>query len=292
METRELRYFVAVAEELHFARAAARVGIEQSPLSKAITEMERRLSVRLFVRTRRSTQLTYVGETLLSDARRILAEVDQALRHIRAAASGRRGRLRVAIGDGLADPRIARLVARSRDEDPEIDVQMMHSSLPAQLRELLSGALDVGFTLSPSDDRELRSVPLWKDPAALIMRPDHPLSAQPAVRQIDADTGALILLGDRLSAGTEPIDAWLSSSAETATSIEYVASIELLLTMVAAGYGVGLISAAQAETNRRSDLVIRPLHIPGAVITTYLLHRHDDPSSVVARFAARAQKSE
>jgi DNA-binding transcriptional LysR family regulator len=63
METRELRYFVAVAEELHFARAAARVGIEQSPLSKAITEMERRLSVRLFVRTRRSTQLTYVGET-------------------------------------------------------------------------------------------------------------------------------------------------------------------------------------------------------------------------------------
>src|SRR6266700_8224129 len=72
METRELRYFVAVAEELHFARAAARVGIEQSPLSKAITEMERHLGVRLFVRTRRSTQLTGVGEMLLEDARRIL----------------------------------------------------------------------------------------------------------------------------------------------------------------------------------------------------------------------------
>src|SRR5882672_7942008 len=96
METRELRYFVAVAEELHFARAAARVGIEQSPLSKAITEMERHLGVRLFVRTRRSTQLTYVGETLLSDARRILAQVDQAQRNMKAAASGRRGRLRIA----------------------------------------------------------------------------------------------------------------------------------------------------------------------------------------------------
>ena len=86
METRELRYFVAVAEELHFARAAARVGIEQSPLSKAITEMERHLGVRLFVRTSRSTQLTYVGETLLPVARRILAEVDQARGSILAAA--------------------------------------------------------------------------------------------------------------------------------------------------------------------------------------------------------------
>ena len=290
MELRLLRYFIAVAEELHFGRAAARVGIEQSPLSKAITDMERRLGVRLFVRTRRSTQLTYVGETLLPDARRILVEVEQAHRNIKAAALGRRGRLRVAIGDGLADPRIAGLFARSREEDSEIDIQIMHSPWSAQLRELRSGVLDVGFTLCPSDDRDLRSVPLWKDPAALIMRPDHPLSTQPSIRQIDADTGALILLGERLSAGTEPIDAWLLSSAQTAQSIEYVASIELLLTMVAAGFGAGLISAAQAETNRRSDLVIRPLQIPGAIITTYLLHRHDDPSSVVARFTARAQK--
>jgi DNA-binding transcriptional LysR family regulator len=86
MELRLLRYFIAVAEELHFGRAAARVGIEQSPLSKAITDMERRLGVRLFIRTRRSTQLTYVGETLLPDARRILVEVDQAHRNIKAAA--------------------------------------------------------------------------------------------------------------------------------------------------------------------------------------------------------------
>jgi DNA-binding transcriptional LysR family regulator len=289
METRELRYFVAVAEELHFARAAARVGIEQSPLSKAITEMERHLGVRLFVRTRRSTRLTYVGETLLEDARRILAEIAQARRNIRAAASGHRGRLRIAICDGLADPRIARLLAQSRGEDPEVDIQVIHIPLPVQLRELRSGALDVGFALSPSDDRDLRSVPLWKDAAVLVLRPDHPLSAQPSVGQIDSDTGALILLGERFFAGTEPIDAWLLSSPQTAKSIEYVSSMELLLTLVAAGYGAGLISAVQAETIRRSDLVMRPLHIRGAIITTYLLHRHDDPSSLVTRFTARAE---
>lgn len=291
MELRQLRYFIAVAEELHFARAAARVGIEQSPLSKAITEMERHLGVRLFVRTRRSTQLTYVGETLLPDARRILAQVDQAQRNMRAAASGRRGRLRIAICDGLAHPRIARLLAQSREEAPEVDIHIMHNTLPVQLGQLYSGLLDVAFSLSPRDDQQLRSVPLWKDAAVLVMRPDHSLSAQTNIAQIDADPGRLILLGEHSSAGTEPIDAWLLSSGQMLKSIEYVVSIELLLTLVAAGYGVGLISVAQAETIRRPDLIMRPLSVRGATITTFLIRRRDDPSSVVARFTELAQKS-
>jgi DNA-binding transcriptional LysR family regulator len=101
METRELRYFVALAEELHFARAAARVGIEQSPLSKAISEMERRPGMQSFLRTRRSTHLTYVGEVLLQDARRVLGDVDQARSNLVATPSGRRGQLRIAMCDGL-----------------------------------------------------------------------------------------------------------------------------------------------------------------------------------------------
>jgi DNA-binding transcriptional LysR family regulator len=291
METRELRYFVAVAEELHFARAATRVGIEQSPLSKAITEFERHLGARLFVRTRRSTRLTYVGETLLPDARRILAQVDQAQRNVKAAASGRRGRLRIAICDGLAHPKIARLLAQSRAEDPEIEIQIMHSALPVQLTELCSGVLDIAFSLSPRNDQQLESLPLWKDAAALVMPPDHPLAAQPIVRQIDADIGPLILLGERLPAGMAPIDDWLLSAEQQPDSIEYVVSIELLLTLVTAGYGVGLISVAQAETIRRPELVTRPLSVRGAAITTFLIRRRDEPARVVTRFTERAHKA-
>jgi DNA-binding transcriptional LysR family regulator len=290
MELRQLRYFIAVAEELHFARAAARVGIEQSPLSKAISEMERHLGVRLFARTRRSTQLTYVGETLLPDARRILAQVDQAQRNVKAAASGRSGRLRIAICDGLAHPRIAKLLTQSRAEDPEIEIQIMHSALPLQLSQICSGVLDVAFSLSPRNDQQLNSVPLWKDATALVMRPDHVLSAQSIVRQIDADIGPLILLGERLAAVPGPVDEWLLSSEQEPESIEYVMSIELLLTMVAAGYGIGLVSVAQAETIRRSDLVTRPLNVRGAAITTFLIRRRDEPSSAVTRFTERAQK--
>lgn len=290
MELRQLRYFIAVAEELHFARAAARVGIEQSPLSKAITEMERHLGVRLFVRTRRSTQLTYVGETLLPDARRIMAQVDQAQRNIKAAASGQRGRLRIAICDGLALPRIARLIAQSREEAPAVDIRIMHNALPVQLGHLYSGLLDVAFSLSPRDDPQLQSIRLWKDPAVLVMRPDDPLSAQANIGHIGGLTDRLIRLGDH-PAATGSLDEWLMSSRLAVGSIQYVVSIELMLTLVAAGYGVGLISMAQSETIRRSDLIMRPLSIRGAAITTFLIRRRDDASSVVARFADLAQKS-
>jgi len=291
MELRQLRYFIAVAEELHFARAAARVDIEQSPLSKAITEMERHLGVRLFVRTRRSTQLTFAGETLLPDARRIMAQVDQAQRNLKAAASGRRGRLRIAICDGLAHPRIAKLLALSREEAPEVDIQIMHDALPVHLGQLYSGLLDVAFSLSPRDDQQLQSVPLWRDAAVLVMRPDNSLSAETNVGQIDVGTGRLFLLGEHPAAGAEPIEEWLLSAEHSPESIEYVTSVELLLTLIAAGYGVGLISLAQAETMRCPDLIMRPLSIRGAAITTFLIRRREDPSSAVARFTELAQKS-
>lgn len=290
METRALRYFVAVAEELHFARAAARVGIEQSPLSKAISEMERNLGVRLFVRTRRSTRLTFVGETLLKDAQRILAEVDQAHRNIEAAASGRVGRLRIGICDGLGHPRIARLFAQSRAEDPRVDIEIMHSALPVQLRQLYSGFIDLAFSLSSHDDQKLRSVPLWKDECVLVMRPDHPMSKTATCCRIESDLGQLILLGERPPVSAEPLAQWLLSSEQKGKRFEYVISIELLITLVAAGYGIGLISVAQAEMIGRSDLVVRPLDVNGAAITTYLISLREEASNLATRFSDRAQK--
>jgi DNA-binding transcriptional LysR family regulator len=161
IETRQLRYFVALAEELHFARAAARVGIEQPPLSKAISELERELNVRLFIRTRRSTQLTYVGETLLKDAKAILNHLNEAHRNLRAAASGSVGRLRIAICDGTAHPRLVRVIAETRRVDPHVDIHLVHCSVSLQLRQLHSDQIDVALSLVKSSDPDLRAVPLW-----------------------------------------------------------------------------------------------------------------------------------
>jgi DNA-binding transcriptional LysR family regulator len=104
MELRRLRYFVAVAEELHFLRAAQRLHIEQSPLSRAIKELESDLGVKLFERTTRSTRLTRAGEVFLEEARRVLSAVAQARASARGAAKGRMGRLSIGFAEGIAHP--------------------------------------------------------------------------------------------------------------------------------------------------------------------------------------------
>jgi DNA-binding transcriptional LysR family regulator len=101
MELRHLRCFLAVAEELHFARAAERLHIEQSPLSRAIKELEEELGVTLFARTTRSTRLTLAGKLFLEHVRRVFAALQQARDSVKAAANGFHGQLRIALSDGI-----------------------------------------------------------------------------------------------------------------------------------------------------------------------------------------------
>ncbi len=116
MEIRHLRSFIAVAEELHFARAAERLPIEQSPLSRTIKELEYDLSARLFERTARGTQLTWAGQVFLEDLRRVFATLEQAKINVKNAANGYPGMSRVAVSDGIAPSRMAALLARCRAE--------------------------------------------------------------------------------------------------------------------------------------------------------------------------------
>lgn len=143
--------FVAVAEELHFARAAERAGIEQSPLSRAIKEFELDLGVRPFARASRGTQLTWPGQILFEDARRILTAIDHARHRVLEAASGKKGRLRIGFCDGLVRPRLSRLFARCRREEPDIELLVLDRPFALQLKEMQAGLLDVGFALAPTN---------------------------------------------------------------------------------------------------------------------------------------------
>jgi DNA-binding transcriptional LysR family regulator len=130
MELRLMRYFVVAAEELHFARAAERLGIEQSPVSRAMRDLEDLLGVQLFDRSTRQTRLTWAGQVLLSESRRVLATVDQAIQATKGAAQGYQGYLRIAICDSLAQPRIATLLARSREQEPELEIRVFEMNRP------------------------------------------------------------------------------------------------------------------------------------------------------------------
>ncbi len=115
MELRHLRYFIAVAEEFHFARAAERLHIEQSPLSRAIKDLEHDLDVQLLERTTSSTRLTWAGQVFLDEAKRVLSALDQAKASAKAAATGYRGTLRIALSDGIDPVRLAALLAQCQN---------------------------------------------------------------------------------------------------------------------------------------------------------------------------------
>ena len=122
MELRHLRCFLAVAEELHFARAAERLHMEQSPLSRAIKELEEDLSEQLFVRTSRSTRLTRAGNLFLEHVPRIFMALQQARDSVKASANGFHGQLRIALSDGMTPSRLPALLALCRQEEPEVEI--------------------------------------------------------------------------------------------------------------------------------------------------------------------------
>lgn len=129
MELRHLRCFLAVAEELHFARAAERLHIEQSPLSRAIKELEEDLGAQLFVRTTRSTRVTRAGRMFLEHVPRVFTALQQARDSVKAAANGFHGQLRIALSDGVTPSCFSVLLALCRQEEPEIDVRLTEGNL-------------------------------------------------------------------------------------------------------------------------------------------------------------------
>lgn len=175
MELRHLRYFIAVAEELHFSRAAERLHIEQSPLSRTIKNLEAELGVLLLERTSRGARLTWAGQVFLEDARRVLLCLDQAKANAKAAASGYRGKLRIALSDGIARSRLTMLLARCREEEPEVEIRLSEMPFSKQLLGLRNDLYDAGLALADEVDDGILAEPVWHDPLVVTIPTRHPL---------------------------------------------------------------------------------------------------------------------
>ena len=289
MELRHLRCFVALAEELHFTRAAERLHIEQPPLSRAIKELEDDLGVVLFERNRRGTVLTEAGATFLQDVRRVFAVLKQAQENVQAVAAGLSGSLRIAVSDGAIDPRLSALLARCREEEPEIEIRLSEVPLADQLRGLRSGDFSIGFAHTAEGGDGIVTEPLWHDPLVVAVPARHPLLSHKAVPLHQLAIYPLVLCDPQVCEGYYRELARLLRPLERPPDVaEHVSSLDMMLTLVGAGYGVGFITETRIAASLRPDVVIRPLAMDSAVITTYLLRPAGEDSPVsVERFIAR-----
>lgn len=288
MDLRHLRCFMAVAEELHFARAAEKLHIEQSPLSRAIKELEEDLGVRLFDRTTRSTRLTRAGKLFLEHVPRIFTALEQARNSVKAVAAGYHDQLRVALSDGITSPRLTTLLAQCRQDEPEVEVRLFEVPLSQQIRGLHDDLYDVGFAQSAEVGDGIVAEPAWSDPLMVAVPARHPLLTHKRIPLDEVLRYPLATCDPQLCEGYGRQIARLLRRVDTEPLIaEQVASLDLMLTLVAAGYALALVGASQVAACRNPDVVCRPLAGRSPMLTTYLLRRDTDPSETLNRFIDR-----
>jgi DNA-binding transcriptional LysR family regulator len=293
VELRHLRCFIAVAEELHFARAAARLHIEQSPLSRIIKELEYRLGVQLFERTTRSTRLTWAGKVLLEEARRIFAVVDQAKASVKSAAAGYQGRIRVALSDGIPQARISALLAQCREEEPEVDICLSEVTFTEQVRGLNNDMFDIGFAQSDQVGDGLVAEPVWFDPLVVAVPARHPLLSYRRIPLEEIVRYPLVLCDPQVCEGFwQQLQQVLGSVEAQLTIADRVPTLDLMMALVAAGYGLGFSSLARIGELNNPDVVARQLAGSPALLTTYLIKREGYPVEQLVRFIGRVSPVE
>jgi DNA-binding transcriptional LysR family regulator len=289
VELRQLRYFVAVAEELHFRRAAARLHISQPPLSQQISQLEDELGCRLLNRTRRSVELTPAGETFLRDARAMLGELEAAVATARRVDAGQAGLLRVSfVGSALLSI-VPGIIQRFRRGRPEVEIELRERSTLAQLRALSVGVVDVGLVRPPIEpDETLHTEVVMRERTVAAIPAGHPLArlARVPLKRLAAEP--LVLFPREQAPGFH--DLLTGRLAATGTSphvVQYAPEMLTIIGLVAAGIGVSPVPASVARLGLEG-VTYRPL--VGAPATELVaVTRANETSPLIEAFVADAR---
>ncbi|WP_213759899.1 LysR family transcriptional regulator [Citrobacter freundii] len=292
MRIRHLHYFLIVAEEQSFARAAARVHIEPSPLSRAIQELENQLGVRLLHRAKGRIRLTWPGEVFREEARRMLSFMDNAKSRVHAASQGYRGRLRIGLADSLAQPRLTQLLARCREEEPRTEVRISEMTVNEMLQALRHDQIDAGFTVDGEATDGYVKEMVWAERPAIAIPTHHPLLAFDKIPLAEALRYPLILCHpERCAGGHNVIRRWFNDGALPSPSVaEYVSGHEPMIMLVAAGYGIGIGLESQIALYSHPDVIIRQVVDEVPNTATFIVVPEKPASIELEHFIKRAQE--
>ena len=287
MELRQLRYFIAVAEELHFTRAAARLHIGQPPLSHAIQMLEQDVGARLFERNKRWVRLTEAGRLFLVDARRMLALAEEARSTAQRAERGEAGELRIGFTYSTPlTPLFAAAINRYRQDHPQVSLLLQELATLRQLDGLGQRTIDLGFVRTPElpIPAGIRTTLLREDPLVAVLPASHPLAAQAIVHI--ADLAALPFVMYPPGAGTS-IYPQIFRLCRDAGFVPHVGQTakesSTIIGLVAAGSGVTMLPSSFARV-QMDGVAYRPLADKGAVTMLYLAQRDEETSPLLAGF--------
>ena len=284
MELRHLRYFRAVAEELHFGRAAERMHIAQPPLSQQIKQLERELGVELLTRSTRRVDLTAAGAAYLTRVVAILDAVDDAAAQARRVADGLEGHLSIGCVGSATYSVLPRLVRAMHDALPQLEISIRGEMLaPAQLEALRSGDIDIGLLRPPVPDAGIRCVTLRRDPLIAALPDGHPLARHDQLDVADLRDQDFIAHAGQGRSVMGGVLAAVCADAGFAPRIRHeVSETSTLVTLVAAGLGVAVVPAPTADLDV-AGVSYRPLRPASLAVELVAAHLAGGASPAIGR---------
>ena len=273
MELRQLRYFVAVAQELHFGRAAERLHIVQPAVSQQVRRLERELGVELFDRSPRRVTLTAAGETLLPEAQAVLAAAARATAAVTQSAT-----LRLGTSAGLGD-HLDRLIGRLT---PALRIELTYGSTAKRAEQVLSGELDAAFVRGSFERSRLRRIPVWQDRLIAAVSARHPLADQAEIKLSDLAPFPLRLTERR---NNMPLVDLVVRACHEAGFTPVSGPVSTVLTDTLAVIGADdswtVVYAAHARQLHSTRVAFRPVSEPELALTTSLLVRRSSPPAAL-----------
>lgn len=290
IELRHLRYFVAVAEELHFHRAAERLHVAQPALSVTIQRLEATLGVKLLDRTTRSVRLTPAGDRLLGDGRAAIAAFDHAKRFGRELAEGLRGTLVIG-GSSQVRNRLSDVLMTFRRDRPLVELAKLEDGTTRLLDDVLDRRIDVAMGVLPDSHEEIRRQALAPEPLVLVVREDHPLAGLDSVDLAALRHEVLLLPSDRRASGfATAIVERCETLGFTPKTAAGVSDYEEGFQSVLDGAGVELKTADFVSDRAAHGVVFVPVKEMQAIAVELFWHA-DNPSPLIAPFVDAAART-
>lgn len=283
VELRHLRYFLAVAEELHFGRAAERLRIAQPSLSQQIRKLEREIGTDLFERAHRRVELTAAGKALQSGAGRTLEDAEAAIREARQAARGLVGHLTIGFIESAAIRLVPEAVRGFSALRPQVGLTLRELATDTQIVDIQDGRLDIGFVRDLPEAAGLTGEVVLREELVLAVPRDHPLAARRSLGSSEIAGESLIAVERDILPGLydETVNLVPGSSAERGIA-QSATSVLAVLGLVAAGLGVAVLPASVTDLPHSGAVFVEIEGSPQATILA--IHRPDADSPLIDPF--------
>jgi DNA-binding transcriptional LysR family regulator len=290
MELRHLRYFVAVAEELHFRRAAERLHISQPPLSEQISQLEDELGARLLERNRgREVRLTVAGAAFLEESRKILLHVAEAAEIVHRASRGEIGTLRVSLAPAMAYGVVPMILRQLRTELPTISLQLLELITPLQEKALLDRRLDVGFCYGRLQSDNLVTECIHRERLILAVPDHHPLASQTQVGLSQLKGEQFITIPRATSPGLyDSIFQTCHKAGLSPKVAQETNQFQTAVGLVCMGMGVTLVPESMVALKRKGVHYLRTEE-DTPVIETLMVQLQNDPYPAMTHLMALAR---